>query len=48
MGYLQHKDFVIAAAYGSVAASFAVQVVGSPEVESCDARARLAEYMADL
>ena len=48
IGYLQHKNFVTAAAYGSVAASFAVEVIGLPDVEKCDAKARLEAYMAQL
>ena len=48
IGYLEHKNFVTAAAYGSVAASFAVEVVGLPNVEKCDAEARLEDYMATL
>ena len=47
-GYLQYKDFTMAAAYGGIAASFAVEVVGLPEVGKCDAKARLEEYMASL
>lgn len=45
MGYMQHEDFVMAAAYGAVAASFAVEVVGLPNLGSCDARVRLRAYM---
>jgi sugar/nucleoside kinase (ribokinase family) len=45
VGYLQHHDFSLAAAYGSVAASFAVETVGLPEVSECDAEARLITYV---
>lgn len=48
MGYLKHSDFVTAAAYGSVAASFAVQVVGLPDIRRCDSLARLEEYVGRL
>lgn len=48
MGFLEHGDFVKAAMYGSVAASFAVEVVGLPEVGRCDGRARLEEYTRRL
>ncbi|KAK6430875.1 hypothetical protein LTR95_012965 [Oleoguttula sp. CCFEE 5521] len=48
MGWLETKDFIRAAAYGNVAASFAVEVVGLPELAVCDARGRLAEYEARL
>ncbi|OQO01137.1 hypothetical protein B0A48_13380 [Cryoendolithus antarcticus] len=44
MGWLETHDFVRAAAYGNVAASFALEVVGLPDVASCDAKSRLAEY----
>ena len=44
MSLLQNGgDFVQAAKYGSVSASFAVECVGLPDPESCDARERLAE-----
>nr|OQO27176.1 hypothetical protein B0A51_04436 [Rachicladosporium sp. CCFEE 5018] len=46
MGWLETKDFVHAAAYGNVAASFALEVVGLPDLGACDARGRLAEYEA--
>jgi sugar/nucleoside kinase (ribokinase family) len=45
VGYLQHHDFGLAAAYGSVAASFAVETVGLPDVSECDAEARLITYV---
>jgi sugar/nucleoside kinase (ribokinase family) len=45
VGYLQHQSFSLAAAYGSVAASFAVETVGLPEVSECDAEARLITYV---
>jgi sugar/nucleoside kinase (ribokinase family) len=45
VGYLQHQSFSLAAAYGSVAASFAVETVGLPEVSECDAKARLITYV---
>jgi sugar/nucleoside kinase (ribokinase family) len=48
VGYLQHHDFGLAAAYGSVAASFAVETVGLPEVGGCDAKVRLSEYLGRL
>lgn len=48
MGCLKHRDFFAAAAYGSVAASFAVEVVGLPDVWRCDGEARLATYMSRL
>lgn len=48
IGYLQHKDFTLAAAYGSVAASFAVETVGLPELGACDVEGRLIEYMKRL
>jgi sugar/nucleoside kinase (ribokinase family) len=48
MGYLRHEDFVTAAAYGCVAASFAVEVFGLPEIRECDAKQRLVEYMSRL
>jgi sugar/nucleoside kinase (ribokinase family) len=48
MGYLQHHDFGLAAAYGSVAASFAVETVGLPPLIDCDVKARLREYMDRL
>lgn len=48
MGYLEHRDFIKAAAYGSVAASFAVEVVGLPDIRRCDSRARLEEYVGRL
>lgn len=44
MSLLQSEsDFVLAARYGSVSASFAVECVGLPDPKSCDARVRLAE-----
>lgn len=45
MGYLQHGDFAMAAAYGSVAASFAVEKVGMPDIADCDVEARSDEYL---
>jgi sugar/nucleoside kinase (ribokinase family) len=45
IGYLQHQSFSLAAVYGSVAASFAVETVGLPEVAECDAEARLSTYL---
>nr|OQO17112.1 hypothetical protein B0A51_16206 [Rachicladosporium sp. CCFEE 5018] len=48
MGWLETKDLVRAAAYGTVAASFAVEVVGLPDLAACDASGRLAEYEARL
>lgn len=44
MGYLETTNYVQAAKYGTVAASFAVEVVGLPDVKTCNARARLEEY----
>lgn len=48
MGYLEHGNFFIAAAYGSVAASFAVEVVGLPDIQECDVEARLKNYVSRL
>jgi sugar/nucleoside kinase (ribokinase family) len=48
MGLLETGDFVQAAKYGSVAASFAVEVVGLPDVETCDGTKRLKEFEARL
>lgn len=48
MGYLQGKDFVMAAACGAVAASFAVEVVGLPGIGNCDAMERLEDYSVYL
>lgn len=48
MGYLQHRDFAIAATYGSVAASFAVEKVGLPDVADCDVEARLDGYVGRM
>lgn len=45
VGYLQHGEFAMAATYGSVAASFAVEKVGLPDVADCDVEARLDEYV---
>lgn len=45
MGYLRHGDFAIAAAHGSVAASFAVERIGLPDINDCDVEARLDEYV---
>jgi sugar/nucleoside kinase (ribokinase family) len=45
MGYLQHGDFTTAATYGSVAASFAVERVGLPDIADCDVEARLEGYV---
>lgn len=45
MGYLQHGDFAMAATYGSVAASFAVEKVGLPDIADCDVKARLDGYV---
>jgi len=45
VGYLQHGDFATAATYGSVAASFAVEKVGLPDIADCDVDARLDEYV---
>ena len=44
MGYLQHGDFAMAAMYGSVAASFAIETIGLPNIKDCDAQARLGTY----
>lgn len=44
MGYLRHGDFAMAATYGSVAASFAVEKVGLPDIAECDVEVRLDEY----
>lgn len=44
MGYLQHGDFAMAATYGSVAASFAVEKVGLPKITECDVEGRLDEF----
>ena len=46
MGYLKENDFLKAAVYGTVAASFAVETVGLPKVRECDALARLSEYLS--
>ncbi|KAM0718055.1 hypothetical protein Q7P37_006387 [Cladosporium fusiforme] len=48
MGFLEHGDPVKAAAYGSVAASFVVEVVGLPEIGRCNGTARLGDYMHRL
>lgn len=48
MGYLQHGDFAMAATYGSVAASLAVEIVGLPDVSHVtnrDVERRLDEYV---
>lgn len=45
MGYLQHGDFAAAATYGSVAASFAVEKIGLPDITECDVEARLDGYV---
>jgi sugar/nucleoside kinase (ribokinase family) len=45
MGYLRHGDFPMAASHGSVAASFAVEKVGMPDIADCDVEARLDEYL---
>lgn len=48
IGLMEHGDHIKAAVYGSVAASFAVEVVGLPEVRRCDGKARLKEYMSRI
>ena len=48
MGYLQHRNFVMAATYGSVAASFVVEVVGLPSLRASNAKARLDEFLRRL
>jgi sugar/nucleoside kinase (ribokinase family) len=48
MGYLEHGDFFKAAAYGSVAASFAVETVGLPDIQKCGVKARLEDYVSRL
>jgi sugar/nucleoside kinase (ribokinase family) len=48
MGYLEHADFIKAAAYGSVAASFAVETVGLPDIQKCGVKARLEDYVSRL
>jgi len=48
MGYLEHGDFFKAAAYGSVAASFAVETVGLPDIQQCGAKTRLEDYVSRL
>jgi sugar/nucleoside kinase (ribokinase family) len=48
MGYLAHGDFFQAAAYGSVAASFAVETVGLPNINECGVKARLEDYVSRL
>jgi sugar/nucleoside kinase (ribokinase family) len=48
MGYLAHGDFFKAAAYGSVAASFAVETVGLPDIQNCGVKARLEDYVSRL
>jgi sugar/nucleoside kinase (ribokinase family) len=45
MGYLRENDFFMAAAYGTVAASFAVETVGLPKVRECRAFTRLSDYL---
>ena len=45
IGYLQHGDFAVAATYGSVAASIAVEKVGLPYITHCDVNARLDEFV---
>lgn len=44
MGYLQHGDFAMAATYGSVAAGFAVERFGLPDIAAYDVEARLDEF----
>ena len=48
MGYLEHGDFLKAAAYGSVAASFAVETVGLPDIQQCGVKTRLEHYVSRL
>jgi sugar/nucleoside kinase (ribokinase family) len=48
MGYLEHGDFLQAAAYGSVAASFAVETIGLPDIHKCGVKARLEDYVSRL
>jgi sugar/nucleoside kinase (ribokinase family) len=48
VGYLEHGDFIKAAAYGSVAASFAVETVGLPDITKCGVKARLEDYVSRL
>jgi sugar/nucleoside kinase (ribokinase family) len=48
MGYLQHGDFEVAAMKGSVAASFAVERVGLPDIVACDVEARFEEFAQRL
>lgn len=45
VGLLKRRAFCVAAAYGSVAASFAVESVGLPDVAESDVLKRYAEYM---
>jgi len=48
IGYLKHKDLLTASTYGTIAASFVVETVGTPEVGECDAKVRLDEYVERL
>jgi sugar/nucleoside kinase (ribokinase family) len=49
MGYLQWDgDFEMAALHGSVAASFAIEKVGLPDIKDCDVQARLGAYLERL
>jgi sugar/nucleoside kinase (ribokinase family) len=48
MGYLHHGDFGVAAMKGSVAASFAVERVGLPDIVACDVEARFEEFAQRL
>jgi sugar/nucleoside kinase (ribokinase family) len=48
MGYLEHGDFFQAAAYGSVAASFAVETVGLPDIHERGVKVRLEDYVSRL